>query len=241
MSSLTCNTSVPLVFARAPVLSVSYYSSSVAVQASQDIVNASTLGLVQGTSKYHHAQLKVEVGVGTATGEHATTTVVTSQSTITSDTTAIVEVVGSRLKALSPGQSTIAATFGGLSSSTTVEVSDAVLDPITAVTVTASLSSQSTLRKVQNGTEQCGIRLNFQSGLVFNNVGDLDWLTIPEVVTLQSNNPSKIGVDSSGLLTLFDNHYERVGISATTTREQGGISAAAGGSPLGARSWPAGR
>ena len=143
---------------------------------------------------------------------------VTSSATITSSDAAVVEAVGSRLKALSAGSAVITASFDALSGTEQVVVVASVEDPLTTMELSASLSpagagsSTPTLNLVQGGTTQGSLRLGFASGLVWSDVSAKDWLTVADVASFSSSHASAVAVDTLALLTQHNNQMNEVSV-----------------------------
>ena len=168
-------------FAEPLELSTTYQSSVAPPEASPAVEGVTTIGLVQGSAKFHHATLRVQMGIALAGGSslgvamgpqtRQRTVDVTSSATITSSDAAVVEAVGSRLKALSAGSAVITASFDALSGTEQVVVVASVEDPLTTMELSASLSpagagsSTPTLNLVQGGTTQGSLRLASRRGV----------------------------------------------------------------------------
>ena len=124
-----------------------------------------------------------------------------------------------RLRSLRAGKATLEATFDGNAVARTVEVSDSTASLSAAVLKAGGASSPYDFVATRGSTAQAAVALTFDDGTQFNDATDadtLDWFPLSALLTFSSAEPSKVAVDGAGTLTLLENQYERVEVSATS-------------------------
>jgi hypothetical protein len=168
------------------------------------------LGLIECTTAYDRATLKA-----TAVLSDSTTHVVEAQTTF--QVTGTGSLSGTTVIPNAAGTITATGSFGNtLTDTTTITVVDSVLNALSALTWTVSLDADNTLRLLRGGTRATTVTITFADGRRIVNVrGQSSWVSLADIVEFSSDTTSIITVDTVGELTLLDNHYQEVVLTAS--------------------------
>ena len=179
-------------------------------------LSVTTLGLVPCySSTYFHATANVRASLSDASSY-----VVTSQSTFVSSapTVVLISSAGStRMQALSPGTSTIQASFGSqTTSSAALTVVDSALDTASSLAWSVPTLDANSLEAGASVATQ--VALTYASGLVHSDVASSTydaWIDIETMVSFTSATATSLSVSAAGVLTLLDNHHTAVSLGAS--------------------------
>jgi len=154
----------------------------------------------------------------TATLSTGATHTVTGQSSYTTSAASAVSASGSGwggvLAGVGEGTASIVASFGG--GDATASASLAVDVDTDAEIAALSLSVAGVLHAESGGGFGSSLTVTLDDGTVYSDAHSLEWLDATAIVSYGSEVSSAVAVDAAGTLTLLDNHYESVGITATT-------------------------
>ena len=107
---------------------------------------------------------------------------------------------------IGPGTAQVHASFGASTkASTALEVLDTVLSRITSVQIETDTDAESTLNLLKMSTQPLRAHLNFSNGATAPSIAAAGWMSIKTLLTIYSDAPGFIAVDSFGNLTLLDN------------------------------------
>ncbi len=129
------------------------------------------------------------------------------------------EVIG-----VSVGESVISATFGGVSStlSSSTSLVMQVLDEATLISSVNLVTAftQNTFRDVFGASRLVQVNIGFDDGSLFEDVlgssSTNDWVDITQLLVFSSNVSNSLTVSNVGVMRLIANHFEAVGITATS-------------------------
>ena len=153
---------------------------------------------------------------------------VTPYATFASNASAVVQVSGTRLQGLSAGAALVSGSFGSDAASVVMQVHDAALDPVTALSwKIPGLVGGTTLRGAPSSTTATDVDLSFGSGLVWRNLRSSGafsgWADLASLVRFNSSRPDAIELQGDeGTLRLLENWYEPVQLTARLACEPGG-------------------
>jgi hypothetical protein len=208
-SSLSATVVVPVVKIQTLRLSTAPYPSYSGSSAHTNV----PLYRLDCTSYYQHTAASVLVNLS-----DSSEFTVTAQSSFSSSNPAVASLAASRLRSLSAGTTTLTATFDGHSTTQTVEVSDTSVSVTSAVLQAGGSASPYSFAALRSSTTGTAVALTFSDGTQFTNAADsgtLDWFPLSALVNFSTSDPAVVAVDSSGTLTLHDNHYRMVDVTVT--------------------------
>ena len=205
---LTATSTVSVVKATALVLSIVGYPS---YNEGQSITQ---LGYLQCTTTYDRATLKSRTALS-----DGSTYNVGPQSTFSVSGPA--SLSGTTVIPSASGTVTTSVTFGAtLSDSGTVTIVDSVVNDLTSITWSLGLDTDSTLRITRGSTQTTTVGFNYADGRTIANVRtQSSWVSLADVITFASDTTSIITVDTVGTMTLLDNHYQVVTLTADACPE----------------------
>ena len=209
-SGISGSATVSIVTAQSMTMALSAYSGSAEV---------TRLGYVECSSNnaYHRA-----VASAVVTLSNGDTPTVTSGATFAQSApgSTIVQADGSTIKPQAPGTATVQATFGTFTATANIEIVASVIDSIASIAWDVPLQASSTLAMIKDSTRSTTVDTTFASGLVHSDIGGSafsGWYDLTDIVGFSSGLSSVVAVDTAGTITVKDNHYDRIPITATVT------------------------
>jgi hypothetical protein len=205
---LTETSTVSVVTATSLVLNIVGYPSY------NEGTTITQLGYLQCTTTYDRATVKT-----TAVLSDASTFSVSSQSSFS--LTGPATLSGRTVLPNAAGTVGVSATFGAtLSASGSIEIVNSVVNDLASVTWSLGLDSGNTLRIVRGSSQTTTVTFNYADGRTIANVrSQSGWVSLADVITFASDTTSIITVNTVGTMTLLDNHYQVVTLTADACAE----------------------
>ena len=197
-----------LVLSSSPYPSVSGYAG-----------NVHTLHRVACTSVYQRLEMRATGSLSDGTTRAASSFY--TEVSYALEESSVASLSSARyVEAVAAGSATVVGTFGGLSASLIITVTDVSVN-VTSLAIKDNIGTSSTLSGSEGTTDTMSVEAEFDDGtsiaIAFSGETSSGWLSPSEILAFSSDIPTVISVTPEGLVELLSNHYSAVSVSATDT------------------------